>query len=290
MNHKNTNKQLIPLLRESINSYIANPIILLPFVTIAFIQLLILEIIYFAPQFPLVKFFGPLIQKLEGEAFLHYPQNLIILPKWFQTAQFFIYIFISSFFIGMAIAIIANINNNKKSSFGAATRQALPQYVHLVLAAIMTFVVFYLLSSAYSMVIRRALQIQSKTGIFHILKATVIYGAPYFNLLIGVLVTAIFAFLFPIIIIEKKKILSALILNFKSLWKSFWFLFFVVLIPTLFYVPVILLRNNLGAVIHLTFEGMRMIVLILSTLVMLFIDATVYTAITTHYLLKKENS
>jgi hypothetical protein len=290
MNHKNTNKQLIPLLRESINSYIANPIILLPFVTIAFIQMLILEILYFAPQFPLVTFFGPLIQKLEGEVFLHYPQNLIILPKWFQTAQFFIYIFISSFLIGVAIAIIANINNNKKSSFGMAARQTLSQYVHLVLAAIMTFAVFYFFSSVYSMIIRRALQIQSKTGIFYIMKATVIYGAPYFNLLIGVLVTAIFAFLFPIIIIEKKKIFSALILNFKSLWKSFWFLFFVVLIPTLFYVPVILLRNNLGAVIHLTFEGMRMIVLILSTLVMLFIDATVYTAITTLYLLKKENS
>lgn len=290
MSHQNTNKQLIPLLRESINSYIANPIILLPFITIAFIQMLILEVIYFAPQFPLIKFFGPLIQRLEGEAFLHYPQNLIILPKWFQTAQFFIYIFISSFLIGTAITIIANINNNKKSSFGAAAQQALSQYIHLVLAAITTFIMFYLFSSVYSILIRRALQIQSKTGIFYMIKATVIYGAPYFNLLIGIVVTALFAFLFPIIIIEKKKIFAALILNFKSLWGSSWFLFFVVLVPTLFYIPVILLRNNLGIIINLTFEGMRMVVLIVSTLVMLFIDATIYTAITTHYLLKKENS
>ncbi len=290
MSPKNTNKQLIPLLRESINSYIANPIILLPFITIAFIQLLVLEVIYFAPQFPLVKFFGPLIQRLEGEAFLHYPQNLIILPKWFQTAQFFVYIFISSFLIGTAIVLITNINSNKKTSFGAAARNVLPQYIHLILAAITTFIMFYIFSSVYSILIRRAFQIQSKTGIFYMIKATVIYGAPYFNLLIGVMVTVLFAFLFPIIIIEKKKIFSALILNFRSLWRSFWFLFFVVLVPTLFYVPVILLRNNLGIIINLTFEGVRMIVLILSTVVMLFIDATIYTAITTHYLLKKENS
>jgi len=111
MAQKKRNRQLIPLIRESVNNYFANPVILLPFVTIAFIQLLVLEVIYFSPRFPLVKFFGPMISRLEGESFLHYPSNFLILPKWFQLAQYVIYIFISSFFICTAINIISNIES-----------------------------------------------------------------------------------------------------------------------------------------------------------------------------------
>ncbi|OGX41582.1 MAG: hypothetical protein A3G91_02710 [Omnitrophica WOR_2 bacterium RIFCSPLOWO2_12_FULL_50_9] len=281
-------KQLIPLLRESVNAYITHPILLFPFVTIAFVQILLLEVLYFAPRFPLVKFFGPLIQRLEGEAYLHYPQNLLILPKWFQIAQYFIYVLIGSLLTATAIAMIANLNNQKKTTFGAALRSTLPRYLHLVIAAIITFFVFQGLSGAYGLCIRRALQIRSETGLFHLIKAIVLYGAPYFNLLIGVLVTVMFAFVFPIIVIDQKKVFSAILLNFRHLWRSFWFIFFVILIPTLFYVPVMLLRDNLGIVVNLTFEGMRLLLIILSIVVMIVIDATIYTAITTYYLFKKE--
>jgi len=290
MNPKKTDKQLVPLLRESVNTYVSNPVILIPFLTVAFVQLLILEIIYFSPRFPLVKFFGPLIQRLEGEAFLHYPQNFIILPKWFQTAQYFIYVFIGSFLIAVAIALIAQINNSRKPAFGSALRETLSQYVHIVLAAALAFVSFFTMAKGYGLLIDRALLIRSESGIFYILKAVILHGAPYFNLLIGVLVTAIFAFLYPIIVIDRKKIFSALVLNFRHLFKSFWFICFTVMIPTLFYVPVLLLRNNLGFIQNITFEGIQVGMIILSIVVMMFIDATVYTAVTTYYLLKKETT
>jgi hypothetical protein len=284
----NPKKQIIPLLRESLNVYITNPLILFPFVTIAFVQLLALEVLYFAPRFPLVKFFGPLIQKLEGEAYLHYPQSFIILPKWFQIAQYFIYVLIGSLLTATAVTIISDINNQKKTAFGSALRRTLPQYVHLIIAALITFFVYQGLSGLYGLCIRRALQIRSETGIFHFIKATVLYGSPYFNLLIGVLVTTIFAFVFPLIIIDKKKVFSAILLNFRHLWGSFWFIFLVAFIPTLLYVPVLLLRDNLGIVVNLTFEGMRLLLIVSSVLIMIVIDATIYTAITTYYLLKKE--
>lgn len=288
MASSNPKRQLIPLLRESLNIYMSNPLILLPFVTIAFIQLLVLEVLYFAPSFPLVRFFGPLIQKLEGETYLHYPQSFLILPKWFQIAQYFIYVLIGSLLTATAMTIISDINNQKKTSFGSALRRTLSQYVHLIIAAIITFFVYQGLSGLYGLCIRRAIQIRSETGIFYFIKATVLYGAPYFTLLIGVLVTTLLAFVFPIIILERKKVFSAILLNFRYLWGSFWFIFFVVVIPTLLYVPVLLLRDNLGIVVNLTFEGMRLLLITLSVLIMIVIDATIYTAITTYYLLKKE--
>jgi len=82
----------IRLLRESVNSYIANPIILIPFLTIAFIQLFILEILYFAPRYPLRVFFGPIIERFWGEGFLHYPFYLTVIPKIFQLIQIPIYL------------------------------------------------------------------------------------------------------------------------------------------------------------------------------------------------------
>jgi len=90
---------LIPLLRGSIDTYVTNPVILIPFLSIAFVQLLALEILYFAPRYPLAAFFNPIVQTLWGERFVHYPNNLLILPKLFQNVQVFVYIFISSFFI-----------------------------------------------------------------------------------------------------------------------------------------------------------------------------------------------
>ncbi len=283
-------KQIVPLLRESINAFIANPLILFPFITTAFIQLFILEIIYFTSRFPLVHFFGPVIRRMEGEAYLHYPQHLLILPKWFQTAQYFLFIFVSSFLIAVAIEIIKNINNNKKVTFSNALRATLPQYVHICLTAILTFLVFYALSKLQGSAMSRALQIRSDTGIFYALKAVVLYGAPYFNLLIGTFATAIFAFVLPIIVIERKKILPAIILNFKYLWGSFWFIFLVVLIPMLFYVPMLLLQSNLSSIASQTFEGVRLLAPAISIVVLTFIDATVYTAITTYFLLKKESA
>ena len=283
-------KKIIPLLRESVNSFVANPIILFPFVTTAFIQLFILEIIYFAPRFPLVYFFGPIIRRMAGEAYLHYPQHLSLIPKCFQMAQYFLFIFVSSFLIAVAIEIIKNINNNKKATFPNALRAMLPQYVHICLAAILTFFVFYALSKLQGLIIGRALQIRSDAGIFHIVKVVIFYGAPYFNLLIGTFATAVFAFVLPLIVIERKKILQAIILNFKYLWGSFWFIFFIVLIPTLFYVPILLLHGNMASVASQTFEGMRLLSPAISIVVLTLIDATVYTAITVYFLLKKESA
>lgn len=278
-------RQIIPLLREAVNNLTANPVLLFPFAAIAFIQLLILEVIYFSPRFPLVKFFGPMIQRLEGEAYLHYPQHLVIVPKWFQTAQYFIYLFISSFLVAVAVDMIAAFNNNKKYGFAAAVRNTRSCYVHVVLAAFAAFFIFYGLGQCYGLLIARALQIKSQAGIFFIIKMTVLRGTPYFNLLIGVLVTALFALIYPIIVIDRKKFFSAFALNFKYFFKSFWVIFSVVLIPTLFYVPFLLLRNNLPPSMFLLAET-RLLLIVVSVLMMVFIDAVVYSAVTTYYLLR----
>lgn len=290
MPRKKTPKDLIPLLRGAINSFITHPPILLPFITIAFLQMLILEILYFAPRFPLSAFFNPLVRTRWGEEFIHYPTNFVILPKLFQYAQIPLYIFVSSFLITVAIASIAAINDGRKVKFLSACRDMLSQYVHVFVAAVLSFGVFYGCHRIYGLMVGRALQISSNEGPFFMIKTAVIKGAPYFNLIIGILVTTVFAFVFPLIAIERKKVFSAIGRNFKYLWGSFWYMIALVALPTVFYVPVLLLRSNIAAIAQTTFPEIRVLVLLASIVVTIFIDATVYTAITMYYLLKKEHS
>ena len=205
MNIKKTSqrtlKQLTPLLRGSVETFTSNPLILTPFLTIAFVQLLVLEILYFAPQYPLSVFFNPLVGTLWGEEFVHYPDNFLILPKLFQNTQVFIYIFISSFFISVSIAIISAINNNHKIKFLSACRETLRHYIHIFSGALIIFCAFFGLHKLYNAIMTTALNISSIDGVFFIIKKIILSGAPYANLLIGTFVTALFAFIFPLIII-----------------------------------------------------------------------------------------
>lgn len=281
-------KDLVALLNGAISTFIAHPIILFPFVIIAFLQLFILETLYFAQRFPLAVFFNPIVRTLWGEEFIRYPNNFLILPKLFQYAQVPLYIFVSSFLITVAIAIIAAINDDRKVRFLSACREMFSQYVHIFVGALILFSTFYGLHRVYGLLIARALEITSTEGVFFIIKTVVMKGAPYFNLLIGVFVTTVFAFVFPLIAIEKKKIFPAIGSNFKFLWGSFWFVTALVTVPTVCYFPVLLLRSNIAGIAQTTFPEARVLVLMVGVFVTMFIDATVYTAITTYYLLKKE--
>jgi len=287
---KKVPKQLIPLLRGSVNTIVDHPVILIPFLTVAFIQLLVLEILYFSPRFPLSSFFNPIIATLWGGRFTHYPFHLMILPKLFQNIQVLIYIFITGYFIAVAVMLISAINGGHNMRFKHACRETLGRYVHIFSGALISFGVFFGLYKLYHYALNMLLQSSSVDGVFFTVKFILKNGASLANVLIGIFVTTLFAFVFPIIIIEKKKVFSAIGLNFKNLWGSFWYVFAIVLIPTLFYLPVFLLRTNMGQIAGATFPEMRVVALAVSVLVTMFIDVTVYTAITTYYLLKRERA
>ncbi len=288
MSRKELNAHFFSLLRTSVNTLIDHPIILYPLCIAVFIQLLALEIIYFAPRFPLSVFFGPMIRRLWNEAYLHYPYNFMLLPKLFYYTQILIYIFIGGFLNAVAISIIAAINNDKRVTLKAVYKENLPFYIHIFVASLLSLGLFSLLSSFYRFVVYYASQFELEGKVFLYLKKMIIYSGPYANLILGVFVTTALAFLIQIIVIEKKKIFSAIVSNFQTLNRSFWFVFSVVLVPTLFYVPLLLIRSTIWQA-DTVVPGIHLFVIIVGLLVTLGIDATVFTATTTYYLFLKEN-
>ena len=59
---------------------------------------------------------------------------------------------------------------------------------------------------------------------------------------------------------------------------------------TVLYIPILVLRVNAGAIASKTMPEVQVLVIILSIIVTLCIDATVVTAATTWYLLNKEKT
>lgn len=285
MTTKKIQTKILTVLRSSVNTIFTNNAIVFPFFVIVFIQLLILEILYFIPQWPLNVFFGPIVTKLWSVTYMHYPFNLVLLPKLFYYAVIPAYILASSFLICMAISAILMINNDEEPKVSVIFKRLLPSYIYIAVSAVLTFFFIKLFMQGYDLIYERALSIRSQAGPIYWLKATVIQGAPYFKVLLNVLGTTLFAYVFPLIVIEKRNVFTAIIENFKYVITAPIKTFLIVLIPTLLYILILLTRG------HVPFEAeipeMRVVSIVVSVLVMVFIDAVVYTSITTFYLIRK---
>ena len=203
--------------------------------------------------------------------------------------QIVIFIFISGFLGAVTISIIAAINNNQKNvGFRSVLRENLAWYAHIFVAIIISLSSFVLLSALYKRVSSLAATIKTQAGFLSFINKILYSGEPYFNLLLGVITTAIFIFVIPVIVIDKKKFGSALILNFRYLKDCFWLILIVISLPTLFYVPILFLRNNISVATNYAVPETQVILIIAGIVMTLFIDAIVYTATTTYYLFVKE--
>ncbi len=278
-------KKVFMFLKSALTSIFENKIILLPFLTIAFFQLLIIEILYFYPRFPLNVFFEPLVTEFWSPIYMHYPNNLMFLPKLFQTINGFLYILISSFLICVSIHMIGAINHGQKATMKAAIKNVLSRYVHIFIAAIIIFLMIWGLHQCYELVLQRALKIRSETGKFYMLKKIIFNGAPYFSLLISIFSTAFWAYLYPLIAVEKLNIFKAVLENFRILWRSFLFTFFIVFWPTLAGCSLLMLRSTKLIAQNPEFS---IFLFALGVLIIAVTDALMYTALTVYFLTWKE--
>lgn len=287
MSTKLSFKQSFSILGGAISTLFNNPLLFFPFTILAFIQLLFMEILFFASRPPLLNIFRPIIVRLKGELYLHYPFNLDLMNHWFQSVQVIIFLFLTSMIIGKVVLMVSRINSDDSSDC-SVPKLGLKRYVNLVISFFLVFLLMYGMTSVYSLLIHRASQIQSTNGIYFILKQAVLIGAPYFNLLFSIIVTTLLAYLVPLIVLDNKNVFVALFVNFKILWTTAVPMFIVIFISSLFYVPILLVKSN-----HQWFSSFMtpetwQIFIIFGIFVMLFIDAVQYTAITMCYLLTKD--
>ena len=278
------------LLKTTIHTIYQNPVILYPTIILAFVQFLVLEILYFAPRSPLSIFFGPLISHIWSEDFLHYPLDLILLPKLFYYAQIMVYLFGGALLLAVTTHIVVTLNNNHRANLRHSLKEAGRFYLQILFASILSLLLFQMSSSVYSTMIQAVLKIKTTNASVVTFQKIFLWATPYIQFFIGILITTLLIYVVPIIIIEKKKFLKALGLNLNVLFRSFNTSFCVVLLPTLFYLPILVARNNIESLSNATVPEIQIFIIVLGVLVTMAIDLIILTTITTHYLFLKEDA
>jgi hypothetical protein len=277
------------LLRFAAQTLRSHEEIYFPLIWLTFINFLILELLFFANRVPLNVFFDPIVGRIWGEQYLHYPMNLVLLPKLFYYVQMFVYLLFGSFLLAVAAHMVAAANNDERVNFKLSLKKTFPSYIHIFFSSILSFLFFEVLNWGYELVIKRALKIQSTDGIYFWIKKAVMVGIPFTQFIFCIIITILLAYVVPIIVVERKKIIAALIQNFKMVFSSFWTTCAIVIIPTIFYVPILLMRNNMAFLVERTSPEVQLVVIALGVTITVIINTFVLITTTTYYLYKKEN-
>jgi len=261
-----------------------NPVVMMPFVIIAFFECLGLEIAYFSARSPLSVIFNPIVRKFHGEPFLHYPANLMVLPKLFYNAQVLIYIFIGVFLTAVSVQLIVNIWTKHPIIPKAIMKNTARRYAAFVIYGVGYVALTYILEKAGAFVILKAAGYISR----HFFKIPqVMYSIT--SLLILVLNILILQTLIiltvPIIVIEKKGLFKAIIGSLSTAVRNFFTIFSLMVLPFALYLPVMMLKIFSGTIMDKTFPEISVFILILNIAMSVFIDSFIIVCVT-QFLLK----
>lgn len=250
---------------------VRHPIIILPFFIVAFLEGLALELIYFSTRKPLSVITAPIIRKLSGEAFLHYPFNLIKLPKLFFYSQFLIYIFAGVFLAAISINIFKNIKTGLPLRTNALIKNAANRYVSFVGFGILTMALIFLLGKTDTLVFSKLSKLIS-TQFPNISPNIYPIGSTAFLFLTNLIMYTFIVLTLPIIVIKKESLLKAVARSIALGFRNFFRIFALLFTPLLLYLPVTLLKVYSTNLAGRTFPEIIVWVAAIGIIISVFLD------------------
>src|SRR3989338_115586 len=228
---------------------VQKPIVILPFITIAFFEGLALELAYFATRRPISLAANPIIRKFFGEAFLHYPGHLLILGRLFYFAQLAIYIFLGVFLTAISINMIKNIRAGLPLKTNALIKNALNRYFSFVIYGLIIAGSIFLLQKADYFAFSKLTRFVAKY-LPHI--APIVYNLGFtLTLFFSNIILQIFLLMaIPLIVIEKRTLLKALAGSVALGFRNFFTIFSLLFLPFLVYLPMMVLKSASAQLIY----------------------------------------
>ena len=283
MSFKTKISHIRSIFSKSINALRQNSIIFLPFAIIAFLELLGLEILYFSSRFPLSIIFGPPIRRLFGESYLHYPFNFIIIPKLQYNLQVVISIFLGGLLTAALMHMVYRISQVNQPNFKVSLKAVFKNYFTFLLIISLTLFLFFTWMNLHNLVLKKLLVL--KLGkIFKLFIKAWIISYPFINFFFAILIQSLLVFAIPVAIVKEGRFFKALKEGLVFLKGRFVITFLLILLPSLVYFPIIILKNNLGILMDKTFPEMTLWVIGLGSILSLFVETFISTCIITYYL------
>lgn len=249
-----------------------HPELLLPFIFIAFFETLALELIYFCNRFPLSKVAAPIIKKFFGEAYLHYPAHLMIVPGLFYYAQVVIFIFAGTMLTAIAVNIFKNILEKLPIKENAMLRNAAKRYGALVVYGVILMALMAFLKPLDSFVFTKG---------FHLLQRLIPripaqmgdIGFAALLFLTNLLLQAIFIASIPYMILEKKGLFKAVLASVLLFIRNIGTIIVLIGLPFLVYLPVVAMKSISGRLAEATFPEIILAVTFLGSVISIFVDS-----------------
>lgn len=227
----------------------SEPKILIPFVALGAVETLALWVLSCSPHFPFNYILGPPIKSVWGSMYLHYPLIYDLVPRMFYYAKIVIGVLVGSLTSATAVLLIARMRSRASAKEGTDIKKifltVFKRYITLVLLSVILFASVHYLMKQPQILLWKYFRFHPKLlflgpkfwfGVF----------SPVFTFVLAVFLQGIFVYAIPYVIIKGKKFLSALVSGFILFAKNWLKTLLVVLVPMLLYIPVTVLRGNVG--------------------------------------------
>ncbi len=264
------------------------PVVFLPFFVIAFFEGLALEIILFATRHPLSVLFTPVIRKFFGEQFLHYPFNLLVVPRMFYAFQLVIYVVLGAFLGMISVIMVKNVLTRLPLKANAIVKNALKRYGAVVIYGLVIVGAMFVIQRFDTFLVTRVVRRIARDIPQH---APTLYSFLYTIAVFvsNVIVQTFLIFTVPLLIVKDMPIWRALGGSIVRGAKWFLHIFPLLFVPLLVYLPVLLLKAFASAIVDKTFPEMTVIITVISILIAAVIECFIITS-ATQYLIVREKA
>jgi len=261
----------------------------LPFLVFVLVELVGLFLIYITPRQPFVKALGPIVKAFWGERFLHYPLNFVLLPQLASLSRNFLSVFLGPLTTGLAVFMIAEAYHARTVKLGKSLRAAFSKYLSVFFVILCVTALFFgaLKLSSWGLAKyfisghRALLGLGPRAWLGPLLIAI--------NFIFIIFIQGIFIYCIPLIMLENMKLLQAIGRSVAIFFKMFFSTVMLIIIPLLFFVPIVVLQYNTAAIINKFVPEYVLYIAIAAVLVnSLIVDLFITTTTTVLYLENKD--
>ncbi len=264
-------KLTIRIWRETLKILAENPVIWVPFFIVGLFDAISLILIYLAPQPPLSAILAPVIRAFWGEQYLHYPLNLLLIPRLFGYAHIVTTAIIGVLMTGLAIGTLKEVKEQTRPQILFNFILALKRYFTLLA---IWLIMFILATPVYK--IPHFFLTHNNRVILQI--------AFYLSFLIVILIQVAFIYAIPAAFIERRGVISAVKRGLPLSRRHFLATLMLVMVPALFYIPITILKGKSAVLMSRFFPEIVLIIVGLGIVVSVLIDCLVTCSATILFL------
>jgi len=254
-------------------------ITLLPFIIYAMVQFFFLMSLVFFIYEPFASVYMPLIKGLFGERAFHYPDFFYVLTPFFNQGNIILSGILGVLVIGISTHLFALTFRDEKPSCSRAVKISLSRYGALLFIWFMeTLLALALIVGLPGLIIKI---LQPQYNIERLFE--------FLGILLGTLVTSIFAFTSALIILDNQKISDAIYRAFFLFKNNAIMTFVLVAVPALLHFPISYLTKKNDLLVTKFSPEMIVFILGLGILISFFAGYFQIGALTRFYLQLKEN-